>query len=339
MDMLTQALDRLFRERFTPDTIREIETGGSVETLWSQLEGSGFLDMLLPEEQGGAGLTMAEAFPGFMAAGTHALPLPFVQTVLARAWLLTNGIAPPGGRIAIAGPEVSRRGDGSLTAQGVAFGPVAEWVLAGFEGLWVLLPVAAAQVVAEGVRGSLFADFHWASLPSDALSVSHQHGGTSPAVLAATALVPLLAGAAARVLDMTLAYVGEREQFGRPISQFQAVQNQLSMMAERVWAMRMAARLAFHSAGHEPCEARVALAKARCGEAAVQVADIAHALHGATGITEEHALQLYTRRLREWRRAAGSEAWWARKLGAAVLASRGSALDFIIANTQAAHAG
>ncbi|MNI92479.1 hypothetical protein D3C73_1502820 [compost metagenome] len=45
------------------------------------------------------------------------------------------------------------------------------------------------------------------------------------------------------------------------------------------------------------------------------------------GITAEFDLQLYTRRLRDWRRAAGSETYWHERIGAHALASNASALD------------
>ena len=48
-------------------------------------------------------------------------------------------------------------------------------------------------------------------------------------------------------------------------------------------------------------------------------ASTAHALHGAIGVTAEYDLQLYTRRLHEWRMADGSEAFWNRRVGEAVL--------------------
>ena len=53
------------------------------------------------------------------------------------------------------------------------------------------------------------------------------------------------------------------------------------------------------------------------GEAATRVAATAHAVYGAIGISEEHDLQLFTRRLHEWRLADGSETYWNRLLGAA----------------------
>jgi alkylation response protein AidB-like acyl-CoA dehydrogenase len=72
-----------------------------------------------------------------------------------------------------------------------------------------------------------------------------------------------------------------------------------------------------------------AAAKSRASEAAVSVANTGHALHGAIGVTAEYDLQLYTRRLHEWRLAHGSEAWWNLKLGHAVLSSTQGLTQFV----------
>ena len=336
MDMFTEALERMFGERATPAVIRGIEAGDDPAGLWAEIESSGFLDILLPEDKGGAGVSLDDAFASFMLAGQHALPLPFVQTVMAKGWLDTLGHDAPEGAIAIAGPDTRRSDDGGLSVQNLAFGKVADWVLAGFGDLWVLLPAAAARVEGDEIRGSQTADLYWGALPGNARVIDKSEAAVcSPAQLAAASLAPLLAGAARRALDMTLAHVAERQQFGRAIAQFQAVQSLISVMAERVWAMRMAARLAFHAQGAMPSARLAAIGKIRCSEAASTVADGAHALHGAIGVTEEYDLQLYTRRLREWRRAGGTEAWWARQLGREVIqGSEGSALDFILASTR-----
>jgi len=92
----------------------------------------------------------------------------------------------------------------------------------------------------------------------------------------------------------------------------------------------MAAQMGCASATHVPDPLLAAVAKARTSEAAVKVAAIAHAVHGAIGITEEHDLQLYTRRMHEWRRAFGSESYWNRKIGEALRRDeRGTTLSFI----------
>ena len=63
--------------------------------------------------------------------------------------------------------------------------------------------------------------------------------------------------------------------------------------------------------------------------AAARIAATAHAIHGAIGISEDHELQLYSRRLHEWRLADGSETYWNRLLGAARLGDAGRSVDYV----------
>ncbi|WP_344252620.1 acyl-CoA dehydrogenase family protein [Pseudonocardia hydrocarbonoxydans] len=70
----------------------------------------------------------------------------------------------------------------------------------------------------------------------------------------------------------------------------------------------------------------MAAAKARAGEAAGEVARIAHQVHGAIGFTREHDLRLLTTRLWAWRDEDGSDAHWQAELGATVLAAGPEAL-------------
>ena len=140
----------------------------------------------------------------------------------------------------------------------------------------------------------------------------------------------LLAGALKKISDLTLRYAGERQQFGHPIGKFQAIQHQVSVLAEHAFAARMAAQIGCQSATATPDRLRVAVAKARASEAALEVAAAAHAIHGAIGFTAEFDLQLYTRRLHTWRQAAGSESYWHRVLGEELVDRRhGLTLDLI----------
>ena len=123
-----------------------------------------------------------------------------------------------------------------------------------------------------------------------------------------------MAGAMQRVLEATLAYANDRAQFGKSIGKFQAVQQQLSVMAEQVFAARMAAEIGCAGDGIAPHPLRAAVAKARASEAAEKVVAIAHAVHGAIGVTAEYDLQLHTRRLQEWRADFGSQATGMRSL-------------------------
>lgn len=159
-----------------------------------------------------------------------------------------------------------------------------------------LLPVQLPQMILERANGSK------PDLESSACLIAAQ-----------------MAGAMQRVLEMTLQFANDRQQFGRPLGKFQAIQHQLAVMAEQVLAARMAAQMGCIATGNRPGKMNAAIAKARAGEAAVEVAALAHSIHGAIGFTADHDLQLFTRRLHAWRLEAGSESYWHEVLGQAVL--------------------
>jgi acyl-CoA dehydrogenase len=111
-------------------------------------------------------------------------------------------------------------------------------------------------------------------------------------------------------------------------------------MAEHVAAARIAAEAGFAGGGPFPALSACAVAKSRTSEAAQLVASIGHAVHGAIGVTEEYDLQLYTRRLHEWRGAHGSEAHWNRVLGRLLVDSKEPlAADFVRSLTKGTSAG
>lgn len=136
-----------------------------------------------------------------------------------------------------------------------------------------------------------------------------------PRALSATLACGEMAGAMIAIQAMTLEYALTRKQFGREIGRFQAIQHQLAVLAEETMAARMAAEAAFVGAAGEVSERLAAAAKLRCGEASTKVAAIAHAVHGAIGVSEEYGLHPLTRRLRELASAHGGGSWWAARLG------------------------
>lgn len=317
--LLVESFERLLQGACSPAVVREAERSLDVAGLWSELQASGYLDLLVPGE-GDAGLR--DAFALWLAAGRHTLPVPLAQTMWARGLL---GAQAPAGPIALAA-QVQTRG-GEVHCAGVPFGAVAQGLLLRTpDGAWCV-PLAAAQVQRSGVHGSLQADIVLPSWPDGALplpgAVDLQAAG---ALITATSM----AGALERLLAMTLQYANDRTQFGKAIGKFQAVQQQLAVLAEQAFAARMAAELACADTGLHPQRLRAAVAKARAAEAAEKAVAIAHAVHGAIGVTAEFDLQLVTRRLQEWRGDHGSAAYWHAELGAALLAARGPTVPFLI---------
>ena len=185
-----------------------------------------------------------------------------------------------------------------------------------------------ATAMQSGGHGSLDADLTW---PREVVERSVLGKWDQPQFrhLMALSLGVLIAGASERVFELTLAHANQREQFGKPIGRFQALQQQISEVAELVFGARMATEMACRSRDWQPAVMLAALAKSQTSQAVSRVTAVAHAVHGAIGVTHEYDLQLFTRRLNEWARAGGGQAYWAEMLGREVLGSKQSTLDFI----------
>lgn len=324
-DMLGDSVTRLLADCCGAQRIRDIENGAPIDSLWRALNDSGFMDALTSETKGGAGLNLTDAFPIIYACGHYAVPVPMAHTMIARAILAAADSPLLAGPITIA-PPAQRKGD-SLFCTRVPFGRVAEWVLVETETSRLLLPAKAAQSDPAGVHASQETDMTWRTIPND---VVHIDVLLDVRAIGACLCAALAAGTMARVLEITTRYANERTQFGRAIGKFQVIQHQLSVMAEHTFASRMAAQMGCYSSSHLPSPDLAAVAKARTSEAAVIVASIGHAVHGAMGFTSEYELQLYTRRLHEWRSAYGSESYWTERIGTELLAAKGeTALEFI----------
>jgi alkylation response protein AidB-like acyl-CoA dehydrogenase len=155
--------------------------------------------------------------------------------------------------------------------------------------------------------------------------------GDVPDALHAAATVSLMAGAMGRALALSIDYVNTRQQFGRPLGKFQAVQQSLAVMACEVAAVdaaaaALAARLDATGLDTEASDFEIAAAKLRANRAVGVVTGIAHQAHGAIGFTREYDLHRVTIPLMRWRSTHGNDAAWAARLGRQVAALGGRGL-------------
>jgi Acyl-CoA dehydrogenases len=321
-NLIIDAFGQWLEGEVSAERVRRIDLGESADGLWRSLAEHGFADLLLPEELGGAAASAPTACHLLFAAGGAALPLPLASTWWARLALAEAGLGLPEGAIALASAE--RDGQG-LRCPAVPFAAQSRWVLATLpEGAW-LLSVESAQRRSDGVHASATEQLSWPEVPADAQRLPADRDWCA---LGAAYSAALIAGAAERVLHLTLEYATTRQQFGKPVGGFQAIQQQISVLAEEVFAARMAAQLALRGSTW-PQGIPAAVAKARCSAATVRICNIAHAVFGAIGVTEECDLQLYTRRLYAWRSDFGSEARWQPVIGRAALRESGDSLAFL----------
>jgi acyl-CoA dehydrogenase len=300
--MLLDAAERIFADLCDKDTLDAAERGEFPEALWKTLEDNGFPLLAMPD----SGAEFGDAFALIRLAGRYALPLPLAETLLANRWLGDSAGLSSIGRVA--GAQIVD----------VPWGRHAAVVL----GLDSQRDAFVRVAVDSGNPAAVERMHNLAGEPRDRITVP---AGTewislseSAFTLLALARAVATAGSLERLLALTLQYANEREQFGRPIARFQAIQHNLAIMAGEVAAAQRAADAAVEALHTERFEVEVAAAKARVGEAAGVAAEIAHQVHGAMGYTYEHQLHHFTRRAWAWRDEYGNEAFWQQRLGAHV---------------------
>ncbi len=103
-----------------------------------------------------------------------------------------------------------------------------------------------------------------------------------------------------QALEMTVAYASLREQFGRPIGSFQAVQHHCANMATLVESARFLVYEALDALDHSRAtDSQIALAKAAVSRAIPEVTMLAQQIHGGNGFIEENDLYFFTIRGKE----------------------------------------
>jgi len=129
-------------------------------------------------------------------------------------------------------------------------------------------------------------------------------------------------GATQRMLDMSVEYTKNREQFGRPIGSFQAVKHLLADVQVKLTFARPVVHYAAYALVHGLADTpvRVSHAKVAAADAATLGARRTLQVHGAMGYTWEYDLQIWMKRV--WAEAAcwGTSAWHRSRIAGAILA-------------------
>ena len=361
--LIVDTASRILRETCNPQALNSAAADGWQGPAWRALEDAGLPLAWVPEEFGGAGISIEEGFGVLGAAGRHALALPLAETLLA-GWLLGQG-----GIVAASCPMTcapTRRGEKvTLAANGslhgrlraVPFAKLAERlaVIAEKEdgkGHAIAVVELGKVRIADGtsIAGDALNAVHLEGVPASAIADAPV--GLDPEALltmGAAARAMQMSGALEAILDIAVTYANERVAFERPIAKFQAVQHNLARLAGEAAAAMAAAGSAANAVanalswqasnvGAAPALfdaavfLEVAAAKIRVGEAAGEGAGIAHQVLGAIGFTREHVLHRFTQRLWAWRDDFDNESAWAVRLGSLVAGRGGDGLWPLLAS-------
>ncbi|MDN0084496.1 acyl-CoA dehydrogenase family protein [Crenobacter sp. SG2305] len=339
------------------------EAGGTDAGVWQRIAGElGWCGIAVPEEHAGLGLGLFElallqeqagrfllAAPFFCTAGLAAPLLAEAGTDAARQrWLPALAAGELTATVALSARDL----DPFAVGDGVKAEPDGDaYVLTGRcchvpQALGADLVIVAARLGGEPALFALPADTAGATLKPletldqgrpvaelvldgvrlpadswlDAGDVAAIHRALSHAAIA---LAAEQLGLAQQCLDLTVAYVQERQQFGRPIAAFQAVKHRLAEMMVKVEAARSAVygAAAEVDAGIADDELLLAAASAKsfADAAARFAAQEAIQLHGGVGFTWEYDPHLYFKRAQAFSHWLGSADAWRERVAAQLL--------------------
>ena len=285
-ELLRETVAALVDKHASPAAVRKaIESDkGYDESLWKLLcEQVGAAALVVPEELGGAGGELADAAVVLEELGRALVPTPLLGTTLAELALLSAGQPDTGALEALA--EGSSIGTVAFDPDFVVNGAVADIVVA-TDGetlrrwsTFTATPVATMDPTRPLARLE----------PQDTADIGADPGlADTAAILVAAEQI----GAAARCLDLTVAYAKDRIQFGRPIGSFQALKHRMADLYVAV----QSARAVVNEAVADPSVTSAALARFSASEAFSKVAAEAVQIHGGIAITWEHDIQLYFKR-------------------------------------------
>ena len=283
----------LLGERARPERVREhAEAGRSDEELWRELCELGWPGIAIAEEHGGQGLGRIELSILCEELGSALAPVPFLPTVLASTLIECAGS--PQQREQWLPELASGRAKGAL---GVARGGIAELVLGAPEADVIVLveeDQSARALASEQAQRTALASIDptrsaaRVAAPADAGEdlAGDVAGGIDRALVAVSSE---LVGVCERALQMTVAYVKERRQFGVPVGSYQAVSHRCAQMLLDTEKARSTAAFAAWAADADPTRLAeaAAMAKAAASDAGREVTASAIQAHGGIGFTWE----------------------------------------------------
>jgi len=272
---------------------------GARDEIWPALAELGLVGVLVPVELGGVGGTLVDACAVAESLGRSLAPVPFVGSAIAAAAVLTRG---PGNEPALtelaAGQTHSVLLDEQLRLTDGRAAIAFDWAP---DGRGVCIREGRAVVV-ELEEPCVLPGVDLLH-PLAAATPVETSAGSSPEARRAqaiiwTGLAAHLLGLAAGTLAQAVTHAKAREQYGRPIGSFQAIQHLCADMLVDVETCRSIVYGAAWSVEHgrfEDVEAMAAAAKFSAGSAAIRVCEGAIQVLGGIGVTQEHDAHLRLR--------------------------------------------
>jgi alkylation response protein AidB-like acyl-CoA dehydrogenase len=327
---------------WTSFLVPEEDGGGS-------LSGEGLVDLAIVAEEMGRLVSPGPLVPTNVVAdavargGSTELRAEVLPGIVAGEVIAAWCIAGPSGGWDARGVAIGARPDGDgVVLDGVStpveYAVQADELLvtarAGGELTQCLVPATTPGLHVEAIDAvdlvRRFATVHLEGVQVPAHRIVGEPGGASDAVdrqldLAVALQSAEVVGALDRVLEFTLEYLGDRSSFGRPLASYQALKHRIADMKMWIEGCHGVTELAVRAVQDDDPDALeiVSSAASYLGDHAVEILQECTQLHGGIGVTWEHDLHLYLRRVTLDRNLFGTPAQHRERIAGSLLAREG----------------
>lgn len=293
-----------FANEAKPEAVRAAwdTATGRIDGLWAKLAEMGVVGLLAPEAAGGLGMSEVDFVGLLEEAGRAAVPEPLVEHAAVAVPILRDYHDHTDGYLERAAAGDALIGVGLARSPYVLYADQAEALLLAHGDDVYLVPTAEVELVAQRAvdfSRRLFA-VSWDT--GRGMRIARGERGRQAQADAfdrgALGAAAQLVGLAQQMIDVTVDYAKQREQFGKPIGSFQAVKHHLANALLAVEFARPLVYVASYAVanGSPHREREVSMAKAMASDAADRVGRAALQCHGAIGYTFEYDLHLWLKR-------------------------------------------
>ena len=306
--------DQILTDSITPERLTELERdGGAVfdREAWRRLADAGVLAAVVPEAHGGSGLTITDLLGVFEAAGRTVAPVPLVATLVLGALPLARygthdqqaallpGVSDGSVVLTAALEESQITADGGRLTGEVPAVPYAQYatrvLVPTDSGVFLVDPNADGVTLTEQLTTNRqpLADVVFEGAVAELLT-DDAEAATWIREIGAAAICAVQAGVCEGALRMTAAHTSSRQQFGKPIAEFQAVAQRAADAFIDTEMVRLTAWQALFRLGEGwPASNEVHVAKFWSGEGAMRALHAAQHLHGGLGVDTSYPLHRY----------------------------------------------
>lgn len=342
-EMILDVVEKIFKDKVDKEKVDVVEEGGWAEDVWSILQDNELLSVAVSEQAGGAGGDLDDLFNLYRLVGKYAVPVPFLETTFANYVLEHSNLNVTSANVTYSidlnQPLIIKNGLVSGKIMNVPWARHTDELVAlatSDEGMKLVhLNLSEATIQP---------NMNLACEPRDTVSfedaTTQQEAEMSDTQvthllqLDTATKVALMGGAIDKINQLTVRYTKEREQFGRPIHRFQLIQQHLVLLAGETAIVNSAVDNLIAALLENRLQNEVAYARIRVEEAIKIVATSAHQVFGAIGVTHEHSLHQFTRRLWAWRDEGPGEVYWSNQLAKELLASSSESLWAYLTSTE-----